>query len=204
MPERMFVDAAVFMYVGGGQHPLKAPCGTALRRAVEAGLAAVIVNPTGIIGPRDVNKVSGSIILEAAKGHVWLSLPGGLNMVAVEDVVAGHISAAERGRVGERYLLAGENLSYQKIAATVCQVVGRPPPEIVLPRRALPAAALAVAAVRVFLGNRVPLDARQVRMSGASVYADGHKAVRELGVPQTSLKSAVQRAYAWYQENGYL
>ena len=177
---------------------------TEVRRAVEAGLAAVIVNPTGIIGPRDVNQISGSIILEAAKGHVWLTLPGGVNMVAVEDVVAGHIAAAERGRVGERYVLAGENLSYQTIAATVCQVVGRPPPAIVLPRWALPAAALAITAARFILGNRVPLDATQVRLSGASVYADGHKAIRELGVPQTPVKSAVQRAYAWYQENGYL
>lgn len=177
---------------------------TEVRRAVEAGLAAVIVNPTGIIGPRDVNQISGSIILEATKGHVWLTLPGGLNMVAVEDVVAGHIAAAERGRVGERYLLAGENLSYQTIAATVCKVVGRPPPAIILPRRALPAATLAVKIARVILGNRVPLDANQVRMSGASVYADGHKAIRELGMPQTPFKSAVQRAYEWYQENGIL
>jgi dihydroflavonol-4-reductase len=176
----------------------------AVQKAVAAGLQAVIVNPTVVLGPRDINAISGSIILEAAKGYVRFTFPGGVNYVAVEDVVAGHIAAAEKGRIGERYILAGENISHKSAFQTVCRVVQRPLPKLQIPGRLLPILARGVSAARLFLGNRIPLDANQVRMAGAYIYADGSKAVHEFGLPQTPLETAVQQTYAWYAANGYL
>jgi dihydroflavonol-4-reductase len=175
-----------------------------VRRAVDAGLNAVIVNPTGVIGPRDVNRVGGSFIIEAAKGRMRFAPPGGLNFVAVEDVAAGHINAAERGKTGERYILGGENLAFQAAFSMMCEVVGRPSPAIVIPGWALPLVATLVTGARRVCGNCVPVDANQVRLSAVRIYADTSKAARDLGLPQTPIKAAVQRAYHWYRQNGYL
>ena len=110
------------------------------------------VNPAIIIGPRDLNKISGSIVIEAARGLVRFYLPGGANYVSVEDVVAGHIAAAERGRPGERYILGGENLSHRQVIDTIVEVTGAPRPLFSLPRWAIEPTALAVAAARKVLG----------------------------------------------------
>ena len=166
-------------------------------------MQAVIVNPTAIIGP-DIHQLTSSIVYQVAKGHVPISLPGGLNFVAVEDVVAGHLAAIEQGRVGDRYILAGENLSYRKVVEIVSEVVGRKPPHYVLPIWAIPTATLAVAAAGIVLGNRLPLEPEQVRMSGNKIYADGSKAIREFNLPQTPFREAVQRTYDWYRKHGYL
>ncbi|MDX1663732.1 MAG: NAD-dependent epimerase/dehydratase family protein [Candidatus Promineifilaceae bacterium] len=182
----------------------KALAEAAVQEAVAVGLEAIIVNPTVVLGPRDVNLISGSLIVEAARGRLRFAPPGGVNFVAVEDVVAGHIAAAERGRVGERYILGAHNLPYAEAITTICEVVGQPPPQLQIPRWALGPAAAAVAAARAVLGNRVPVDSRQVRMMGAFIYADTEKAVRELNLPQTPFKNAVQQSYSWYNEHGYL
>jgi dihydroflavonol-4-reductase len=108
-----------------------------VQRAVRDGLEAVIVNPSLILGPRDLNKISGSIVIEVKQGILRFYLPGGANYVAVEDVVAGHIAAAERGRVGERYILGGENLSHRQVIDTVVAVTDGPRPLFSLPRWAI-------------------------------------------------------------------
>jgi dihydroflavonol-4-reductase len=171
---------------------------------VDAGLAAVIVNPAVIIGPRDVNQLGGSLILEAAKGHLRFSPPGGVNFVAVDDVVAGHLAAAERGQTGERYILAGQNLYFQAAATIVCRVVGRPPPSIVVPEWILPFIAAGVTAARPILGNRLPVDATQLQLSTETIFVDSSRTVDALGLTQTPFKTAVEQAYQWYKQNGYL
>jgi len=176
----------------------------AVLEAVSSGLAAVIVNPAVVLGPRDLNAISGSLILEAAKGRMRFTFPGGVNYVAAADVAAGHLAAADRGRVGERYILAGQNVSHRKALALICRVVGQPPPRLTIPGWVLPLAAWGVAGARWLFGNRVPMDANQVWLAGAALYADGRKAVRELGLPQTPFETAVKSAYAWYYENGFL
>lgn len=176
----------------------------AVREAVGEGLEAVIVNPAIVIGPRDVNKVSGSIVIEVARGLVRFYLPGGLNCVAVEDVVAGHIAAAERGRVGERYILGGENLSYREVIDTIVAVTGAPRPLFSLPRWAIEPTAVLVELARKVVGTRVPVNENQVRMTGRPLYLNVEKAVRELGLPQTPFRTAVERAYRWFREHGYL
>ena len=175
-----------------------------LRRAVAAGLAAVTVNPTVVIGPRDVNRISSAMIVEAARGRLRVAAPGGTNFVGVADVAQGHVAAAERGRVRERYILAGENLSFRDAFATVCDIVNRPGPVVVLPRWTIPVAAAAVGVARFVVGPRLPIDGKQMRLSSAAIYADGSKARKELGVPCTPLRAAVQSAHDWYLENHYL
>lgn len=175
-----------------------------VRRAVAAGLPAVTVNPSVVIGPGDVNRIASAMVVEAARGRLRVATPGGTNFVAVSDVVAGHIAAAESGRVGERYILGGENLSFRDAFSTVCDIVGQPGPKIVLPRWIIPVAAAAVAAARTVVGPRLPIDAKQMRLSSAGIYADGSKARAELGVPLTPFRTAAQCAYQWYVENDYL
>ncbi|MCL4871551.1 MAG: NAD-dependent epimerase/dehydratase family protein [Anaerolineae bacterium] len=175
-----------------------------LFRAVDAGLPGIIVNPTVILGPRDVNQISGSFIIEAAKGTLKFTTPGGANFVAVKDVVVGHIAAARQGQIGQRYILGGENRSFRDVAELACQLVGRPKPWLHLPRWLLPLVAGGVAAARLLLGNRIPLDANQVRLSGVNIYADTGKAQREMGLTPIPFVDTVQTAYDWYNSHGYL
>ena len=175
-----------------------------VQSAVAQGLDAVIVNPTVVLGPRDVNQISGSIILEAARGLVRFVPPGGVNYVDVGDVVAGHIAAARRGRVGERYILGAHNLSHAEAIPIICRVVGRRPPRLQIPGWMLPPAAVVVRAARALFGRPRALDESQVRLLGAEIYADAGKARRELDLPQTPFLEAVQEAYNWYNKHGYL
>jgi dihydroflavonol-4-reductase len=175
-----------------------------VREAVAEGLDAVIVNPALVIGPRDVNRISGSLVIEVARGLLRFYLPGGFNFAAVEDVAAGHVLAAERGRVGERYILGGENLPLREVIDMIVEVTNGPKPLFSIPRWALEPTAVAVELARKVFGGRVPVNENQVRMVARPLYLDTGKAVRELGLPQTPFRTAVERAYRWYREHGYL
>lgn len=175
-----------------------------VHKAVEQGLSAVIVNPTIVIGPRDINFVSGSLIRASIKGQLRVVPPGGSNIIHVDDVVAGHLAAAERGRVGERYILGGENLSHWEAAETIASVTGGARPRLVLPNWLLPPLARAIDAFNT-LDPRPPLVAgEQILLGGETFYVDNSKAVRDLGLPQTPFRKAAADAYAWYREHGLL
>ena len=173
------------------------------RQAVQQGQDVTIVNPTVIVGPRDLNWGSGSIIKEVAQRRVPAVPPGGVNYVAVEDVVAGHIAAAEKGRSGERYILSGENLTHRQLMDIVARVVGVKPPRFTIPSALIPPLAFALD-VASRLGAKLPLDATQLRLSREFIWFDNAKAKRELGLPHTPIEGAVKRAYEWYTANGYL
>ncbi len=175
-----------------------------VKNATDAGLPGIIVNPSVVLGPRDVNLISGSIIVEAAKGRLRVYPPGGVNYVAAEDVAAGHYEAALNGRIGERYILAGENLTHYEAAKIICRVIGRKPPSFGLPPWSLSIFAVGVSGARSFLGNRIPLDANQVRISGKKIYADDSKTREELNLPRTPFVDAVQKTFDWYNKRGYL
>jgi len=119
-------------------------------------------------------------------------------------VVAGHLAAAERGRVGERYILGGENLSHWEAAETIAQVTGGARPRLVLPHWALPPLARAIDAFNS-LNPRPPLVAgEQILLGAETFYVDNSKAVHELGLPQTPFRQAAADAYEWYREHGLL
>jgi dihydroflavonol-4-reductase len=175
-----------------------------VQKAVRQGLPAVIVNPTIIIGPRDVNFVSGSLIQASVKGQLRVVPPGGSNVVHSRDVVTGQLAAAERGRVGERYILGGENLSHWEAAMMIASITGGARPVLVLPGWTLSPLARLVDTING-LSHRPPLvTGEQIRLGGQTFYVDISKAVRELGLPQTPFRQAVTDAYRWYQERGLL
>jgi dihydroflavonol-4-reductase len=175
-----------------------------VQKAVAQDLPAVIVNPTIIIGPRDLNFVSGSLIRASVKGQLRVVPPGGSNVVHVDDVIAGHLAAAERGRVGERYILGGENLSHWETAEIIASVTGGPRPWLVLPYWSLAPLARLIDAFNS-LSRRPPLvTGGQIRLGSETFYVDSEKAVRELGLPQTPFRRAVMDAYSWYRARGLL
>lgn len=175
-----------------------------VRRAVDAGLDAVIVNPAAVIGPGDANLVSGSLVVQYARHGYPFVTAGGMCMVDIASVVEGHIGAYERGRTGERYILGGENLTHREIATTIAELAGRTPPWLTIPGAALPAAAYLVEAANRALPGPPVISGEQIRLSGLYAWYDSSKAVRELGFPLLPFRPAAERAYLWYKAHGYL
>ncbi len=175
-----------------------------VRERVKAGQDIVMLNPTGIIGARDINWISGSILREAKRKHIPVMPQGGGNFVAVQDVVAGHIAAVEKGRAGERYILGGENLTNRQTTEMACEIVGVKPPRFTQPRWTIPIAALALDGIAALVGPRLPLSGEQMRFTGKYIYFDSSKAQRELGLPHTPVRQALQECYDWYVTHGYL
>ncbi len=173
-------------------------------RAIDRGLAAVIVNPAAVYGAGDHHMISGSMVLELARRNVPYVPPGGVCVADVQAVVQGHLAAAERGRVGERYILGGENLTYLQIAAVICDVVGRRAARAAVPAWTLPPVALAMDAINR-LSRRPPVvSGEQIRLTAFNAFFDSTKAVRELEYPLLPFRGAVEKAYQWYKEHGYL
>jgi dihydroflavonol-4-reductase len=169
-----------------------------------AGLDVVIVNPAVVFGPRDVNLVSSSLVVEAARRGLPFAPPGGVSAIDVADVCAGHIAAAERGQTGERYILTAENLSYQQLFTMLAEVVGRPRPRVILPRWVFRLAAPAVGIARERLGLRLPVSQEQVRFAAETFWFDAGKARCELGLTPGPVREAIRRTYDWYVAHGYL
>ena len=181
----------------------------AAERAVEAliaeGLPAVIVNPSTPIGPRDVKPTpTGRIIVEAASGRMPAFVDTGLNMVHVDDVAAGHFLAFERGRIGERYVLGGQNATLAEILATVAQVVGRRPPRIRIPRQALMPFAHVTEAVARVTGREPMLTRDGLRMSKNKMFFSSAKAETELGYRARPYREGITDAIEWFRRAGYL
>jgi dihydroflavonol-4-reductase len=175
-----------------------------VQRGVAQGLPAVIVNPAVTIGPRDLNFISGSVIREAYHRRLSVIFPGGTAVVGAEDVAWGHLAAAQKGRAGERYILAGENLTCREAFETIAAVVGVPPPRLLIPRLLLGPLALIVDAFNAVHPGPPLISGEQIHLSGEELYFDASKAIRELGFRPSPFREAVSQAFAWYRENGYL
>jgi dihydroflavonol-4-reductase len=175
-----------------------------VRRAIERGLPAVIVNPATVIGAGDHYLNAGSIVVEYGRGRVPVVPPGGMCVADVDAVVQGHLAAAERGRVGERYILGGENLSFRQVAATVAEVAGRRPARLVVPGWLLGPAALAVDTFNRVSPRPPMISGEQIRLGRVEFFFDSTKAIRELGYPLLPFRGAAEKAYRWYQAHGYL
>jgi len=181
----------------------------AAERAVEAliaeGLPAMIVNPSTPIGPRDVKPTpTGRIIVEAASGRMPAFVDTGLNMVHVDDVAEGHFAAFERGRIGERYVLGGQNATLADILATVAGVVGRRPPRIRIPRQALMPFAHVTEAVARVTGREPMLTRDGLRMSKNKMFFSSAKAEAELGYRARPYREGITDAIEWFRRAGYL
>jgi dihydroflavonol-4-reductase len=179
----------------------------AVRELIERqGLPAVVVNPAAPIGPCDAKPTpTGRIILEVARGRVPAYVDSGLNVVHVDDVAAGHLQAYERGRIGQRYILGGQNLPLGEIFAMIARLVGRKPPRIRLPAGLiLPLAYLAEAAARLGRSGEPFVTRDGVRMAKKRMYFSSALAERELGFRSRPAEHAVRDALDWYRRHGYL
>jgi dihydroflavonol-4-reductase len=171
----------------------------------EGGLPAVIVNPSTPVGPGDVRPTpTGRIIVEAAKGKMPGYVDTGLNLVHVDDVAAGQLLAVERGRIGERYILGGENMTLAEILGEVAKAAGRRPPVLKIPYAVvLPIAAGAELMARVT--GREPFTTLDgVRMSRKKMFFSSARAIGELGYAPRPAREAIADAVAWFDTNGYL
>jgi len=168
--------------------------------AVARGLPVVIVNPSTPIGEYDVKPTpTGAVIADFLARKMPAYVDTGLNVVDVKDVAEGHLLAAERGRIGEKYVLGHRDMTLKEILDALASITSMPAPRLRLPH-AIP---LFVGAIDTGLSRltgkppRVPLEA--VRMSMKKMYFDSGKAVRELGLPQTDPIVALERAVTWFR-----
>jgi dihydroflavonol-4-reductase len=172
---------------------------------VRDGLPAIIVNPSTPIGPRDIRPTpTGRIIVEAASGRMPGYVDTGLNLVHVDDVAAGHLAALERGQIGERYLLGGQDVSLANMLRDIAALVGRRPPSIRVPRRLLyPAAAVAEMIARQ-TGREPFLTLDGLRMAKNRMYFTSAKAARELGFTARPYAEALADAVTWFRGAGQI
>lgn len=176
--------------------------------AVEAGRSAmdvVVVNPTTPVGERDIKPTpSGRIIVDFLKKKFPAYVDTGLNLVDVKECARGHVSALEKGRSGERYILGGENLTLKQILDRLGVITGLPSPKIRVPYVVALAAGVVDEMVTGYILGREPratIDA--VRMGRKKMFVSSGKAERELGWKIVEVDDALRRAVQWFQANGY-
>jgi dihydroflavonol-4-reductase len=168
------------------------------------GLPVVIVNPSTPVGELDIRPTpTGQMIVDFLGGRIPAYVDTGLNLVDVRDVAQGHLLAAARGRVGEKYILGNQNMTLKEILETLARLTGRSAPSLRLPHAVPLAAAAAATLAARFTGKSPRVSLESVRMSRYRMFFDGGKAVRELGMPQTPVEEALGRAVAWFREKGY-
>ncbi|WP_011301011.1 hopanoid-associated sugar epimerase [Cupriavidus necator] len=175
------------------------------RMVAERGLPAVIVNPSTPIGPRDVRPTpTGRIIVEAATGKIPAFVETGLNLVHVDDVAAGHFQALERGRIGERYILGGDDVMLQQMLRDIADLCGRRPPTVQLPRWPLYPLAHAAEAVARITRKEPFVTVDGLHMSKYRMFFRSDKARQELGYQPRPYIDGLRDALDWFREAGYL
>jgi len=172
---------------------------------VTRGLPVVMVNPTLVIGTNDIKPTpSGQMIIDVVKQKMPGYIDGGINIIDVEDVARGHILAAKKGRVGERYLLGNRNITVYDYLKLIADIADVRPPAVKLPYHL----ALALGYVFEFgasITKKPPVvTASEVRIGKMMEWYDCSKAVNELGLPQTPIRVSIEKAINWFKENGYI
>jgi dihydroflavonol-4-reductase len=175
------------------------------RMVAEQSLPAVIVNPSTPIGPGDVRPTpTGRIIVEAAAGRMPGFVDTGLNLVHVEDVAAGHIAAWQKGRIGERYILGGQDVLLGDMLAEIARCVGRTPPKLRLPRRLIFPIAYGAEAIAYFTGKEPFVTTTGLKLAKDRMFFSSAKAERALGYRARPYGEAIADAITWFRQNGYL
>jgi dihydroflavonol-4-reductase len=168
------------------------------------GLPVVVVNPSAPVGPWDVKPTpTGQMVVDFMRGRMVASVDTGLNVVHVRDVARGHLLAAEQGRIGERYILGHRDLALAELFGILAEITGRRPPRFRVPYAVAWVGAACFEGVSKITRRppMVPLTA--VRMARKRMYFSPAKAVRELGLPQTDVRTALGDAVAWFEAHGY-
>jgi len=170
------------------------------RMVADHGLPAVIVNPSTPIGPRDIKPTpTGRIIVEASAGRIPAFVDTGLNLVHVDDVAEGHVLALAKGRVGERYILGGQDVSLRQMLSDIADLVGRRPPTINLPRTPLYPLAIAAEALGQVTGKEPFLTRDALKMASHHMFFTSAKAEGELGYTARPYREGLRDALRWFQ-----
>jgi dihydroflavonol-4-reductase len=177
----------------------------AMSESITQGLDAVAVLPAAVMGPRDLKFNAGELIAQALNPSLpAIPLPrGGLNFIDVRDCVDGHIRAAEKGVTGERYILAGHNLTHRETMETINRVLGTKLSVLEIPPWIVGPMAEFVGLLKN-LGVQLPVDRGRVLHSKEYIYYDNSKATSQLGLSIRPFEMSVLDAYKWYESNGYL
>jgi len=174
-------------------------------KVCEKGLPLVVVNPSVVIGPGHVYLSSTGFILSFCKKRLPGYLDGTMNLVDVEDVANGHLLAAEKGRIGERYILGSRNVTIKELFQLLEEVTGVPGPRMKIPYFMAYASAFVVERI---LGKSFPnfssMDMDSVKLSKYVWYCDSSKAIKELGYSQSPIEESIKKTVSWFRGNGYL
>ncbi len=172
---------------------------------VAEGLPATMVLPSTPIGPRDVKPTpTGRIVVEAANGRMPAYIDTGLNLVHVDDVARGHLLAWKRGRVGERYILGGQDVSLGDMLRVIAGLVGRKPPTVELPRGPIFPLAYAAELVARFTGREPFATVDALRMAKYRMFFTSAKAEAELGYAARPYQDALADAVDWFKRAGMI
>jgi dihydroflavonol-4-reductase len=174
-------------------------------QAAKKGLPVIVAMPTTPVGPWDWKPTpTGKIILDFLNGKMPGYVETGLNFVGVEECAAGHLLAAETGKVGERYLLGAENLTLKELLDTLAKITGLAAPKWKIPH----GLALGVAYVETgfsrMIGKEPQIPVEGVKIAQHKMFVDASRAKRELGFQPGPVAAALERAVRWYQANGYI
>jgi dihydroflavonol-4-reductase len=176
-----------------------------VERMIGDGLPAVIVNPSTPIGPRDRRPTpTGRLIVEAAVGRIPAIVDTGLNLVHVDDVAAGHLAALKQGRIGERYILGGENITLADLLGRIAHLTGRAPPRLHLPRPLLFPIAFAAEAIARITKREPFVTLDGLRMAKYRMYFTSAKAERYLGYRARPAEEGLRDAINWFRQEGLL
>ncbi|MEJ2430882.1 MAG: NAD-dependent epimerase/dehydratase family protein [Deltaproteobacteria bacterium] len=176
------------------------------RLVKEQNLPAVIVNPSTPVGPRDIRPTpSGRVIINAASGRIPAYVDTGLNLINVDDVAVGHLLALDRGKVGRRYILGGQNMTLREVLTQVAIIANQSPPRVRLPQSlVLPIAYFAEGWARLTDRGEPLITVDGVKLSKKRMFFSSERAMRELGFRPGPVEEALREAVNWFRENNYL
>jgi dihydroflavonol-4-reductase len=174
-------------------------------QAASDGLPVVVAMPTTPVGPWDWKPTpTGKIIVDFLNGKMPGYVETGLNFVGVEDCAAGHLLLAEKGKIGERYLLGGENLTLKQVLDSLAQLTGLPAPKFKIPHGLALGVAYAETAFSRVIGREPQIPVEGVKIAQHLMFVDCTRAQKELGFRAEPVSAAFERAVRWYEKNGYV
>lgn len=174
-------------------------------RAAKEGLPVIVAMPTTPVGPWDWKPTpTGKIILDFLNGKMPGYVETGLNFVGVEECAAGHLLVAEKGKVGERYLLGAENLTLKGLLDLLAQITGLRSPGMKIPHGVALGVAYVESAFSRLVGKEPQIPVEGVKIAKHKMFVDASRAQRELGFQPGPVAAALERAVRWYRANGYV
>jgi dihydroflavonol-4-reductase len=173
--------------------------------AANDGLPVIVAMPTTPVGPWDWKPTpTGKIVVDFLNGNMPGYVETGLNFVGVEECAAGHLLVAEKGKVGQRYLLGGENLTLKQMLDTLAKITGLRAPSLKIPHGLALSAAYASTIFSRMVGKEPGITIEGVKIAQHKMFVDCSRSQKELGFKPGSVAAALDRAVRWYEANGYV